>query len=572
MYLDDIQQHIDFEKTEATLGPPKTIASKVVFKCVQCGNDKVITIKNIRAYAKMGRPVLCAKCSTVIRRETSRKNSKEFWEDPAKRQYYSEMMKEKFKDPNLKKRISESVSKAFQNPDLIERVRKNAIDRWQDPSYKEKTLEAINLKNQDPVYKENHSKASAALWQRSEFKEKMSVVMGSEEYSEKQRQVWYRPGYREDMISKQKEVWKKLGYKENILAKLQEIWNRPGYRENQSQKQAEFWSDPENRKKHGEIMSAVFSGDDNKSYKRTSIESAVISMLDSLSMVYEEQKPIGHYLFDLFIPSHNLLIEIQGEFWHSYPRSKSRDASKFTYIDEYFPDFRILYLYERDFRNHEIVKQKLIQELFDGDYLCAQNDFSFNNIIIKSMDTKNKLSKSHYSVPEEFLQSFHYAGFGRSAQTIYGAYLGDELIAICKFTPVFQKGVDTFIDFTPEEILELDRFCIHPQYQKKNFASWMISRCSKLIFEESPKIQSLISYVDLSNDHIRTMYEASNWIELHKTDPPYHYISPEGYVMYKKTVWNKAQKSNISEHDFVIENSYTKIKGKEKTKFMLNRF
>src|SRR5690606_15866307 len=206
--------------------------------------------------------------------------------------------------------------------------------------------------------------------------------------------------------------------------------------------------------------------------KDSIIERVTQQILDQLSIKFERQYALGPYSFDIFISSYNLLIECQGEYWHSRDHRKIRDLQKFTYIDKYFPDHKILYLYERDFLNPGIIKQKLIHELFDSEFNENQINFSFSDLVIQELSVKEKLPNSYYSAPEEFLQSFHYAGFGRSAKKTFGAYLNDDLIAVCKFASIIRKEVATSINLKTTEVLELDRFCIHPSYQKKNFASW----------------------------------------------------------------------------------------------------
>jgi GNAT superfamily N-acetyltransferase len=263
------------------------------------------------------------------------------------------------------------------------------------------------------------------------------------------------------------------------------------------------------------------------------------------------------------------LIECQGEYWHSL--RKAADAAKFTYINEYFPDYKIVYLWERDFFDIRIVKQRLIRELFEGNSPIEQTEFNFEDVTIKKLDTKILVSKSFYSAPEEFLQAFHYAGYGRSAKIVYGAYLNDVLIGVCKFAPPMRAESATSMGFTQSQVLELDRFCIHPQYKKKNFASWMISRCTKLAFAEYDKVVSIYSFADSTFGHFGTVYKAANWKLLHTVPPDYYYLSQEGFVIHKKTLYDHAKRNKFSESEYAIQNSYLKMFGKEKIKFALYR-
>jgi len=64
----------------------------------------------------------------------------------------------------------------------------------------------------------------------------------------------------------------------------------------------------------------------------TSIELAMESLLKSLNIAFESQKPIGKYIVDIYIPSENLVIECDGDYWHSLPQAIKRDKEKNKYL------------------------------------------------------------------------------------------------------------------------------------------------------------------------------------------------------------------------------------------------
>jgi hypothetical protein len=140
---------------------------------------------------------------------------------------------------------------------------------------------------------------------------------------------------------------------------------------------------------------------------------------------------------------------------------------------------------------------------------------------------------------------------------MFGAFLNDELIAVCKFASVVRKEVATSMNLKTSEVLELDRFCIHPNYQKKNFASWFLSRCTKLINDS--KITHLVSFADSTFGHIGTIYKAANWMKIGTVKPSYHYVDSTGWVLHKKTLWDHAKKMGKSEVEYAEENGYQKV-------------
>jgi len=64
----------------------------------------------------------------------------------------------------------------------------------------------------------------------------------------------------------------------------------------------------------------------------TKPEMKFIEYLNSLHIPFDHQFPLitprGSWLYDFYIPSMNLLVEIDGEFWHSRPLSVNRDKIK----------------------------------------------------------------------------------------------------------------------------------------------------------------------------------------------------------------------------------------------------
>lgn len=144
-------------------------------------------------------------------------------------------------------------------------------------------------------------------------------------------------------------------------------------------------------------------------------------------------------------------------------------------------------------------------------------------------------------------------------------------MCVCKFTPPIRKESATSMNLTQSQVLELDRFCIHPQYQQKNFASWMIARCTKLAFAEYESMEVITSYADSTFGHFGTIYKASNWVELHTVRADYHYVNQEGFVIHKKTLYDHASRNGHTETDYANTNGYVKVFGKEKTKFAVYR-
>ena len=60
----------------------------------------------------------------------------------------------------------------------------------------------------------------------------------------------------------------------------------------------------------------------------TKPELAVESQLKQMSVRFEKQKRIKSKQFDFYLPDYNMLIEVDGEYWHSLPKAVKNDKFK----------------------------------------------------------------------------------------------------------------------------------------------------------------------------------------------------------------------------------------------------
>ena len=288
------------------------------------------------------------------------------------------------------------------------------------------------------------------------------------------------------------------------------------------------------------------------------IQITLYSLLDDLGITYVREYQIGPYLFDCMIDLEHkkLLIECNGDYWHNLPKNIIRDKSKTTYLERYHQDCKLQVIWEHEFKNHNKVVELIKYWL--GITQIEASDFSFDEIKIercKAKDYKLLLSKYHYL-----------ANAGRGGIAI-GGFINDELVCVAVFSPLPRQNI-TIQEYTPSQTRELSRFCISPQYAKKNFGSWFLSRAIKLLDE---KYKCIISYADTTFNHNGALYKATNFQQDGVVKPDYWYISEDGWVMHKKTLYNHAKSLKMTEREFAEKNKYTKVWGKEKLRFIYKR-
>jgi len=135
------------------------------------------------------------------------------------------------------------------------------------------------------------------------------------------------------------------------------------------------------------------------------------------------------------------------------------------------------------------------------------------------------------------------------------------------FSPLPRQNI-TIGEYKASEVRDLSRFCINPKYQKKNFGTWFLSRAIKML---SPEYRCIVAYADTTFNHSGAIYKAANFTLDKVVRPDYWYVSEDGWVMHKKTLYNHAVSLGMIESEFAAENEYTKVWGKEKLRFVFNR-
>ena len=66
--------------------------------------------------------------------------------------------------------------------------------------------------------------------------------------------------------------------------------------------------------------------------KCTYIELILYTFLKDKKIKFEKQKLIGRFLVDAYIPSKNLVIEVDGKYWHNLDRVKKKDKAENAYL------------------------------------------------------------------------------------------------------------------------------------------------------------------------------------------------------------------------------------------------
>lgn len=186
-------------------------------------------------------------------------------------------------------------------------------------------------------------------------------------------------------------------------------------------------------------------------------------------------------------------------------------------------------------------------------------NFSFSDVCVLRTENVRECVR--------FLEKNHYSGYGRHGKALYGVSVDGEIIACMKIASPVRKEVATSMRLGYQEVLELDRFCIHPNRHKKNFGSFLLSSLVRLVRSDFPSCSLLVSFADPSRGHDGTIYRASNWKAVGTTTRSYEYVDRNGLIHHKKTVYDAARSRDMLEREYAGLNGLIRRYTVRKIKF-----
>jgi len=500
---------------------------------------------------------------------------KKIWENEAYRAAVSTANKERWKDPELKKIVSDAQREMWRDPVYRAHIRKKIFETWTD---------------------ERRTKASEIgrnLWDDTEYRQKVMGLREGPEFKKRMhdalKQAWTDPDFRAAVIRTNKLTWMDVFLRDKARKNAEDQWSSQESREAASLRSKESWQNlsPEDKKKVS-LRSKEAWQDDNyrnaimkhwedpvfrekmakireQQPRVSSLQEVFYSLLDDLNIKYfrehkdgpaDQECRIGPWGFDCVIPRQGkptLLVEMQGDYWHNFEERRVRDAAKASYIINNFAGrYEIKHLWEHEFKCQDKIVELI--KYWMGLTQIELYDFNFDDVQIKdcpAADYRSLLSKYHY-LPN--------AGRGGKA---LGAYLNNELIAICVFSSPVRQNID-LCGHLAKEVKELSRLCVHPRYQRYNFASWFVARCIKTLND----IKMIIAYCDKTFNHNGAVYKACNFKEDRVIAPDYWYVSSDGWIMHKRTLYGHACKMSKTEAEYATERGYEKMWGDEKIRFI----
>lgn len=427
--------------------------------------------------------------------------------------------------------LTAGIKAAANTPERRAQSRAIAKQNWASPACRAKLLKSLRSLRANPDFVVKHKLAT-------------QLATNSEAFRAKVRSFWQDADYRQLNLDRLLSP----DVRAKALAKYKELLVDPEYQKWRSALSKRLWENAEYRSKQAVALAAQ--------PKTSSQQLLLYDILDDLGVTYYREGVgtiLAWYVFDCLVVSptgKKILIEVQGDYWHNREAQVTRDKQKFSYIERYFPDYELIYVWEHEFKTIGGVAGRLrnLLGLTQPDLV----EFRLADVVVQAIE---------WDAARDFITRHHYSGRLRSG-TSYGATLGGQLVAVATISKPVRQNLTVALG----EHVDLAKFCIHPQYQKKNFASWFLGRLTKLLRGAGHK--RLVAYADTTVGHRGTIYRAANFVFHHEVPSDYWYVNRDGYVMLKKTLYNHAVSLGQTENEFAAGHGYEKRWGGKKLCFV----
>jgi len=439
-------------------------------------------------------------------------------------------------------------------PEVIDKLSAATARQWESEEFRGRVQESSRSIWEDPERRARMSKFRDSPG----FKDRMAEINRTKAYdagkiAANMRRLWSGPAYRQHMIKQlaaiSQAAWADESYRDRIVAATRHSWTLPEYR--------------------AKMMQVLL--DARQQMPRVSrIQETLYGILADLGVPYYREYPdrpadreclLGPYSFDCVVPRPGLttlLIECQGDYWHAGPGAVRADRAKASYVSNNLgSQYELKYIWE-----HEFLRPERIADLIKywlGISRVDTIDFDFKSVVVGPADARSY---------RPLLAKYHYLPNAGRGGIAYGARLGEELVAVCVFSPLPRQNIAQTLGVEDDAVRELSRLCIHPAYQKKNFASWLVARCIRLL---PAQYRTIVSYCDTTFNHDGSVYLAANFTRDGTVPADYWYTTTDGWAVHKKTLYNHAVRMGRSEADYAASLGYKRVHGCEKLRFVYRR-
>lgn len=165
---------------------------------------------------------------------------------------------------------------------------------------------------------------------------------------------------------------------------------------------------------------------------------------------------------------------------------------------------------------------------------------------------------------------FHYAKSVPSVQYGYNVYQGGEWCGVILFGSGATPNIASPFGMIQGEVLKLVRVALNG---KQNATSECVAASLKKLHEDAPQVKIVVSFADADQNHVGTIYQATNWIYLGLREEKDTYFIVNGKKIHRRSI---GAQGGVQSLEWIRENldknaTILKTKGKQKYIFVFNK-
>ena len=157
-----------------------------------------------------------------------------------------------------------------------------------------------------------------------------------------------------------------------------------------------------------------------------------------------------------------------------------------------------------------------------------------------------RISKGNATGAKYACEHFHYSRAMPSIKYVYNVWNDDdEWCGVIIYSSGANMHIASVFDKWQGQVLELVRVALNGK-QGHNTTSTAVAMSLKALHKEAPWVDVVVSYADLDQNHIGTLYQATNWMYtgITNVDTVSAFII-HGKKMHPKSVYSKGWKQSL---------------------------
>jgi very-short-patch-repair endonuclease len=183
----------------------------------------------------------------------------------------------------------------------------------------------------------------------------------SKKQSEIMKTLWRDSEFRRKMSEARNMLWRDSEFRKKMSEIRRMLWKDPELRKRRSEKMKMVWQDPEYREK---TIKSIIAGTE---LKPNGLEKIFCDLLQSYFLqewryVGDGKVFIAGFVPDFIHKEEDWIIELNGDYWHSFPENREKDERKKEKYEKC--GYKVLEIWESEFRSDPMAVVDKIVEAF----------------------------------------------------------------------------------------------------------------------------------------------------------------------------------------------------------------